>query len=275
VSKKQRLKPSNVIPRASLPLCSRCGVSFGSVKHRDFHEKSCKGRCKACLEARVPCSKTAGASKKCIRCSDQNLNCSEFSHEHLWVGRETRTCERCGRERAARGFRDHVKLCRGECNACLDAGMPCVRVISGKCQHCIDHKLECSGFSHEHLVVRKEKTCDRCGNKVLSMVMKQHLRSCKGKCKACLEAGVPCVMTCSRKCESCKEHKLDCSDFSHNDLPDIEARTCKRCRKVLESTSITFKSHQDSCIGKCERCLELGAPCLPRSKTATKLDGCA
>ena len=155
------------------------------------------------------------------------------------------------------------------------AGMPCVRVTSGKCQHCIDHKLECSEFSHEHLVVSKKKTCDRCGHEVLSMAMKQHLRSCRGKCKACLEAGVPCVMTRSRKCESCEEHKLDCSGFSRKDLPDIEARVCKRRGKVLESTSSTLKAHQNKCVGKCERCLELGVPCLHRSNRDTKRAGCA
>ncbi|KAH7008575.1 hypothetical protein EDB80DRAFT_683580 [Ilyonectria destructans] len=208
--------------------------------------------------------------------------------------REKSSCERCGRlfphDETAR---KHEKTCKGRCKSCRDSDLACIKSAKAdSCQGCLQNGLDCTEFSHA------DAPCERCGGP-LPKRGPEHIKKCKGRCKHCQDADVPCLKNGNRSHSNTpgsdcgqgamremrtphvalepeepsatmqgqmqRVHERECpvsfpASFSHEHLAENKY-VCSRCDQAYGS-AITLSQHVARCRGKCDQCKDSIIPCV-------------
>lgn len=241
-------------------LCKKCDRSWAYLTG---HLATCRGRCTGCQEAGVPCSKLP-AARKCERCVQNDMECSGFSHAQE-VERSQTACERCGHLLTPNALKTHMPACPGICSECVKENVSCIAVggysLEGyrACKRCKQLGLDCNSFSHSEFV-ENNFVCDRCETAYRDPASHWgHQSRCQGKCDQCAASGVPCHRKRGRRCQSCIGKGLPCTGHSHAGAVSSVERPCTRCGTMMTDQQLTL--HERRCIGKCDRCRELGVSC--------------
>lgn len=226
------------------------------------HIKKCKGRCKHCQDADVPCLKNGNRVKRCERCIKNGLECSDFSHTPTLPAKTAVKvpCERCGHFMWPWNLKNHLPQCKGKCSECMKGNAPCLFRLGKRCERCAKRKLECGSFSHEHLAENKY-ICSRCDNAYGSaFTLSQHVARCRGKCDQCKDSNIPCVwIGTSSACTSCVDKEIQCTGIETAGAPSATDVPCPHCLSLIPQKSIAV--HEKRCRGRCDHCIELDVPC--------------
>lgn len=253
-------------------LCRQCKryISLGTMRH---HKNTCRGRCKPCRDAGEPCVPSTGPSTKCQRCkvTPGNLECDEFSHQHLIDQGSKEKCQKC--HVFYHNVKTHENSCKGRCTRCVNLKKGCGVKTSAGCATCKADNVTCSRKYSENREETREK-CPRCG--VDGLILKSHEKYCPGKCPGCVEAKKPCVPIqgdTSGRCVRCRDEnivicgKKDCEHL-------VEKVNCPDCGNVVPKHTIT--RHKQHCHGKCTNCRDKGIGCKRPSAPSSRdaCDGC-
>ncbi|KAF5021943.1 hypothetical protein F66182_6013 [Fusarium sp. NRRL 66182] len=235
-------------------VCKRCSMYS---KELSDHEPSCMGQCEECFLSEVPCAHPPG-KMTCARCEKLGKSCKKFSHKDVAVAKAKVWCDKCHTYKPGDldTFYQHHRLCRGRCQPCAIATVPCERK-SGvkKCIRCTDVE-ECIGHSHAN----QEDTgvCSKCLDTKDNLT--SHEYNCRGRCEPCRNAGdqVPCRRKHgARKCIDCKTLE-ECCNFSHEKpkviktKATVDKKLCRRClTRFPENTDDQVYRHWQRCPGRC------------------------
>jgi hypothetical protein len=192
--------------------CDRCEEARACWKKpskRDDHTKLCRGKCRNCRESNIPCK---GLGNSCVACGERGVICDDFSHA-LLIKKSTMLCERCGILKSYTGLvnkshhKAHVQSCKGKCENCQEANIPCEKKGNSKaCSLCRQKGLVCENFSHEASLPRI--TCERCG--IQAAWSDAHFRTCRGKCANCRDRSIVCEKRpWGNPCKSCTENNCN------------------------------------------------------------------
>lgn len=252
-------------------LCHRCKryIFQDTMRH---HKQKCRGRCKPCQDANEPCAPTTGASAttKCQRCkaTPGNLECTGFSHQHLFGTELKEKCKKC--HLFYPNVKSHEVACKGRCQRCVDLKKGCGKKTSAGCSTCKTDKVVCP---RNYSDAEKRGKCGRC--KVDGLILRDHRSKCSGRCPGCVAAKQPCVNIpgdTSGRCARCRKEGIACGTKSHAHM--IRMRLCQGCGNPYPSHS--FSQHARICPGKCSNCHARGIACKrpPGAVGRGACDGC-
>jgi len=130
------------------------------------------------------------------------------------------TCSRCWVYVQMRS--EHEDSCIGRCEGCVSSNRPCIRPAGKKtCVSCMDQPQKgCKGVSsHQREALPQNGNgmqCYKCWDIKTKIDMENHIRHCRGRCKACVDKQIPCrrAGTSANKCKNCND-KYSCKDYSH------------------------------------------------------------
>ena len=204
---------SDVDPDQTTVECPRCWVNC-LLSNMAEHVSACQGRCSSCVEKGLSCIRLTSKDQKCQNCDNAD-QCMSFSHDHLVLAAAPGTCGNC---LGPITYEGHQYVCPGQCKFCHEAQIPCIRSARwpAKCDHCKKNGLACGGYTHvENIRQRGKVTCPRC---LRDDVWKKHVKECKGRCKGCVRAGIPCVRGrgYGDRCTSCATVE-ECGDYDYDD----------------------------------------------------------
>jgi len=184
-------------------LCSTCGCMI-QASVLPTHEKTCRGRCDACRDHNppLPCRRAFSVDTGCRECSKMGTHCSHS------------VCNDCGMPQHP------YHRCIGKCLLCSETGEPCDSNCRQRCVQCEEKGKTCIFSAEKHdkdSKVRKQlerRLCTECGGLFSEPSTKrQHDKTCKGKCDACISKRIPCRSSRGGgpACVACRETKEPCS----------------------------------------------------------------